>query len=207
MKKLTLEQAILKRQLIEKVAIARKGHHDNRIEYFGIADKVRAKDHDDCCKLFRGPNPLQRKVLDAWENPGFKVFSMTGANRIGKTTLGAVIGISTMVGRWPWSGRELKFCHGHARKVRYVGQDWEKHIKAVIEPDLRKWWPKGRKVTTKKNNFGVDSLWVDEGTGSSLEIMSNNQDPDLHEGWSGDLVIYDEPPKREIRVAECKGFG
>jgi hypothetical protein len=69
-----------------------------------------------------------------------------------------------------------------------VGQDWEKHIKAVLTPELKKWWPKKRRVKTKKNNNGVDYFWEDEATGSTLEIMSNLQDSDLHEGWSGDLA-------------------
>lgn len=204
--KLTPEQAAEKRKLIEKIGIARRGHHDNRIQFFGIVDPVRADDHKECCRLFRGPNPIQKKLLDAWGNPEYKVFSMTGANRIGKTTTGVVIAISTMLGKFPWNESDIRFSHGFPRKVRYVGQDWEKHIKAVVEPDIHKWWPKGRKVITKKNNFGVDSLWTDELTGSTLEIMSNNQDPDLHEGWSGDLVIYDEPPKRDIRVANARGL-
>jgi len=191
---------------LEKKGLARRQHHENRLYYFGINDPERFKDHEECCRLFKGPNPIQQKILDAWDNPEYRVFSMTGANQIGKTTEAAVIGLSVLFGKWLWNDKEIKFSHGFPRKVRYVGQDWEKHIKAVVDPELDKWWPKTRRAVTKKNNFGVDSLWTDEVTGSILEIMSNNQDSDLHEGWSGDLVIYDEPPKRAIRVANARGL-
>jgi len=170
---------------------------DNRIEFFGVVNEE---------KGFKGANPLQKKLLEAWDNPFYKVFTYTGSNRIGKSTVLVIIGLSVLFGKWLWNGRELLFPHHNPRKVRLIGQDWEKHIKAVLEPELHKWWPKNRAVKTKKNNFGVDSFWIDEKTGSSLELMSNKQESELHEGWSGDLILYDEPPRREIRVANARGL-
>lgn len=199
-----LKELMLKRAQLQNQR--HKYEHDNCLEFFGVCDPKRADEHKDCCKLFRGPNPKQAQVLEAWANASYKVFTLTGGNRLGKTTLGVVIGISIIIGKWLWSGEEIKFPHKHPRKVRYIGQDWEKHIKAVVEPALKKWFPKARKVTTKKNNFGVDSFWTDDATGSTLELMSNNQESDLHEGWDGDLIIYDEPPKRDIRVANARGL-
>lgn len=184
----------------------RRYEEENRLEFFGIADDKRAEFHKDCCKIFRGPNPKQALILEAWKNPKYKVFTYTGANRIGKTTLEVIIGLSTLFGKWLWNNEPIIFPHKQPRKVRLVGQDWEKHIKTVVEPELHKWWPQRRKVTTRKNNFGVDALWVDEETKSSLELMSNNQEESLHEGWYGDLILYDEPPRREIRVANARGL-
>lgn len=122
------------------------------------------------------------------------------------TTLGVIIAISTVFGKWPWNNKKMHFIHNNPRKVRIVGQDWEKHIMQVVVPELQKWWPKDRPVKVKKNNTGADALWVDELTGSSIEIMSNKQDPELHEGWQGDLIYYDEPPTRKIRVANARGL-
>jgi hypothetical protein len=87
-----------------------------------------------------------------------------------------------------------------------VGQGWESHVKTVVEPELKKMWPACRKVETKKNNQGVEALWKDMQTGSTLEIMSNNQESDTFEGWSGDLIIWDEPPKRDNRIAAARGL-
>jgi len=194
------------KELHLKLGMARREHHDNRIHYFGVVDPLRSGDHSGCCRLFRGMNPKQKLLFDAFLNDGYKVFTFTGGNRSGKTTGLVVLGICTMAGKYLWNNTPLKFSHNHPRKVRYVGQDWEKHIKTVVEPALKFWWPKSRKLKTSKNNVGVESLWVDEETGSSLEIMSNKQESDLHEGWDGDLVLYDEPPKREIRVANARGL-
>jgi hypothetical protein len=152
------------------------------------------------------PNPAQRKILEAWMNPYYKVFTFTGANRIGKTTLAVWLSYATLFGQFPWDGTPLRFPHHLPRRVRYIGQDWEKHIMAVVVPELEKWWPASRTLKTRTNSNGVKYLWVDIATKSVLEIMSNKQDPDLHEGWQGDLVVYDEPPSRNIRVANARGL-
>lgn len=153
-----------------------------------------------------GPNPKQKLLLDAWNNPKFKVFTFTGGNRMGKTTIGTVISFSVMFGYWPWSGQRIDFPHARPRRVRLIGQDWEKHIKTVIEPSLEKWWPKARILKTSKNNVGAKAMWIDKETGSTLELMSNHQDSDMFEGWDGDLVYYDEPCQRDIRVANARGL-
>jgi len=155
---------------------------------------------------FRMPNPPQAALLEAWKDRRFKVFTYSGANRIGKTFIGSCLAISTMLGEYPWSGEKIPFPHNMPRKVRYVGQAWESHVKAVVEPYLKFWWPKSRAVETKKNNQGIEATWIDKKTKSSLEIMSNVQDSSVFEGWEGDIVIYDEPPKRDVRVACARGL-
>lgn len=165
----------------------------NRIEFFDT-------------KPNPGPNPLQAELLEAWIDPNLKVFTYTGANRIGKTTILTLIAESIVFGKFLWDDTKLHFKHTMPRKVRIIGQDWEKHIKTVLLPELDKWWPKSRPLKKKKNNQGVDALWTDLKTGGSIEIMSNGQESDLHEGWAGDGVLYDEPPRRDIRVANARGL-
>ena len=157
-------------------------------------------------KLFMPPNPKQAELLRGWLLPVKKVFTFTGGNRLGKTTIGTVIGVSTVFGRWLWDDQKIDFVHRHPRRVRYIGQGWESHIKAVVVPALKFWWPKNRPLETRKNNQGVDAIWKDLSTGSSLEIMSTSQASDVFEGWAGDLVVYDEPPPRDIRVACARGL-
>lgn len=152
------------------------------------------------------PNPAQEKLFAAWRDSRKKVFTFCGANRIGKTTSGLAIAISVMAGKWLWTGESVDFPHKEPRKIRYVGQGWESHIKAVVEPELKRLWPQCRRVETKKNNQGVDYIWKDLETGSTLEIMSNNQESDSFEGWMGDLIIWDEPPKRANRIAAARGL-
>lgn len=192
-KKALEEYREILRQKAESDLKLEKYRLDNRIEFFDTRPNP-------------GPNPLQSELLEAWLDPTLKVFTYTGANRIGKTTILTLIAYSVMFGKFLWNNTKLHFRHTEPRKVRIVGQDWEKHVKSVLMPELHKWWPKNRAVKTKKNNQGIDATWTDIKTGSTLEIMSNLQESDLHEGWSGDLVGYDEPPKRDIRVANARGL-
>ena len=130
------------------------------------------------------------------------------------TVIDIILALCTLFGEWPWTckdmepgtGVKLKFPHNLPRKVRLIGQDWEKHITTVLIPALKEWWPKNREVLTKKNNTGVEAMWTDVMTGSTLEIMSNKQESEVYEGWNGDLVAYDEPGKREIRIANARGL-
>ena len=160
-----------------------------------------------------GPNPRQSELLEAYLDILYKVFTFTGGNRLGKTTLLTIIGICTMIGKFPWqegfmANKSLLslFPHNKPRKIRYIGQDWKEHIEGVVIPELRKWWPESRKVKRRGNGIITDTNWTDLKSGSTLEILSNNQDPRLHEGWSGDLILYDEPPKRAIRIANARGL-
>jgi len=157
-------------------------------------------------RIFTPPNPKQKQLLDGWLDNNKKVFTFTGGNRMGKTTILTIIGICVLAGQWLWDGTKISFIHKKPRKVRLVGQGWESHIKAVVIPALKRWWPKNRPLKTSKNNQGVESVWIDVLTGSTIEIMSNSQESDMFEGWDGDLVLYDEPPRRDIRVACARGL-
>ncbi len=180
--------------------------HENKWEFFGLIDSVKAEEHKDCCKLFRGANPKQKLILEALNNSSYKIFTMTGSNKFGKTTLGTIVAISLMIGYWPWDVRKTPISSPPV-KIRYIGQDWETHIKTVLEPALDTWWPKSRKVETKKHpSVGVKSFYRDIKTGSTLEIMSNNSDSEVYEGWDGDFILCDEPPKRAIWIACMRGL-
>lgn len=157
-------------------------------------------------KIWMPPNPKQKELLDGWLLPEKKVFAFVGANRSGKSVIATILALSVLFGRWLWLDKKMDFPHPHPRKVRLVGQGWESHIKAVVIPNLKFWWPKNRPLETKKNNQGVDALWKDKATHGVLEIMSTSQSSDVFEGWNGDLVVYDEPPPRDIRIACARGL-
>ena len=172
-----------------------KYRDENRIEFFTTPPSP-------------GPNPKQAQILEAFLDPFFKTFGMSGGNRLGKTTILTLLGISVIFGKYPWDDTSLLhlFPHNQPRKVRYVGQGWQDHIKAVVIPEIYKWWPKNRKVKTRGNGVITDTFWEDAKTKGSFEIMSNNQQSKEHEGWSGDLILYDEPCRREIYIANARGL-
>jgi hypothetical protein len=160
-----------------------------------------------------GPNPRQAELLEAYLDPMFKVFTFTGGNRLGKTTLLTILAICTMIGKYPWQDGFLAnqsllslFNHNKPRKIRYIGQDWKEHIETVVIPELIKWWPESRPIKRKGNGIITDTFWQDLKACSTIEILSNNQDSRIHEGWKGDLILYDEPPKRVIRIANARGL-
>ena len=168
---------------------------ENRIEFFSTPPNP-------------GPNPKQAQILEAFLDINLKTFGMSGGNRLGKTTILTLLGIATIAGKYIWDDTSLLhlFPHNLPRKVRYVGQGWQDHIKAVVIPEIYKWWPKNRAVKRRGNGVITDTFWKDEKTGGTFEIMSNNQQSKEHEGWSGDLILYDEPCRREIYIANARGL-
>ena len=195
------------REFSEKAKAYAEFIMSNRIYGFRLPNEAeRAVEAAISEKLFLPPNPKQQLLLDAWFDSTKKVFTFTGGNRMGKTTIEVIIALSVLFGRTLWDDRPIKFPHRYPRKVRIVGQGWESHIKSVLIPKLKFWWPKNRPLDTKKNNQGVEAVWKDLATGSTLDIFSNNQDSKELEGPDHDLVLYDEPPKRDIRVACARGL-
>jgi hypothetical protein len=207
LRKKSLDVPALQRDYTEKLLAHGKFLKENKIYAFCKPDDLGRQTEIACGeKLYMPPNPKQALILEAWDDPEKKVFALTGGNRLGKTVCGVLVAESVVFGRWPWSDKPIPFPHKKSRRVRYIGSGWESHIKTVVIPKLKEWWPKGRPLETKKNNQGVDATWKDLATGSTLEIMSTSQQSDVFEGWDGDLVVYDEPPPREIRVACARGL-
>jgi hypothetical protein len=99
---------------------------------------------------------------------------------------------------------ELIFQSNEPRKIRYVGQGWKVHVRDVVVPALRKWWPKDHAVRTRKNGDGIEDQWWSE-DGSYLNLMSNDQDPEKFAGKDDDLVIMDEPMKKDNYVELRRG--
>ena len=178
--------------VLQQLALYQK---ENRLEYF---DKPPNK----------GPNPKQAQIIQAFLDPAFKTFGFSAGNRSGKTTLAVILALSVMRGKYLWSEQSLLhlFPHKNPRKVRYIGQGWHEHIQTVIIPELEKWWPKRYKVEDHGNGIITKTFWKDVETKSTLQLMSNNQQPKEHESWEGDLIVYDEPPKREIYIANARGL-
>jgi len=156
-------------------------------------------------------NSLQKQIMAAFKDPEYKVFVYSGANRIGKTFLGIILTIGVLLGHLPWEdpkvvGYWIWELRGWSPpiKIRILGQDWEKHVKTVIVATLKELWPKSIPIESRKNNNSVEAIWTH--ANGTIEIMSNNQESALFEGWKGHWIYYDEPVKRENRVACARGL-
>jgi len=180
---LELELLRLKQELVE-VELAEQQYLDsNKIEFFR-------------------PLPHQAEALKALRD-GKKIVVLQGANRIGKTTFVAVFLAASCLGYEPWSGEKSVF-DGKPIRARVIGVDWEHHVKEVLVPKFIEWFPKGT-YRTKKNNIGADYFWQFT-NGSTVEIMVHGQNTREHEGWSGHLIIFDEPPPRDKYIANMRGL-
>lgn len=90
-------------------------------------------------------------------------------------------------------------------RLRLTGEDWNHHLGQVVVPEMKKWFPM-EDWDTKKNTSGVDYFWTHKPTGSTIELMTHDQDLKLFEAWRGHGWGADEPPKYGIFKAMSRGL-
>jgi hypothetical protein len=172
------------RQLASDLELEKKYREENRLEFFR-------------------PNPPQSKLFSAFLKPRYSTLCITGSNQFGKTASGVIAALSTLFGEYVWTDppTKLPIFHNMPRKVRYVCQDFQKHAAGTVSPEVKKWWPKNRPFKPRNNQW-CTYFWTDLKTGSTLELMSGMQPSVVFAGWTGDLIVYDEPMSRAI-YQEC----
>lgn len=174
----------------------------------------RTNESNNKCYFYK-PYPWQDRVLSAIHQK--KTVLVVAPNKIGKTITAVNIAISWVLGFEPWnklsddieSGIDgVKVQHGispgiYAKSslgivppvvIRIVSEDWEFFMGKVIVPELKRWSPVGE-YETRKNNVGIEYFWKFR-NGSTLELMTYQQDADLFEGWMGHGVLFSEPPPK-----------
>ena len=203
------EQSILKRYLMakkkkileEKIKIEQKrlrneeliktDEQGNKILYFGHEGKGYLGEHGTW-----EPNKPQRTLIDRINQGMERIFTLTGANQIGKTAFEVFLALAVIQGCWPWEDKKIVGTHLWETYnwkppiyVRWIGGGWEEHIqKNLIEQGLKDLWPDSWDKTTKKNNMGVDYLWNHIETGSQINFMSHNQKRKAFAGWKGHCI-------------------
>jgi len=94
-------------------------------------------------------------------------------------------------------------------KARIYGEDFTEHIGGVIVPALYEWVPHSafgyKDGNPKKNPQGVPTFWRFK-NGSSIEMLTYEQDPAKSEGWEGQVIHFDEPPPRRTYIAAKRGL-
>ena len=133
------------------------------------------------------PNRAQGPFLNSKK----RITAFIAANKIGKTTAGAI--------------RLIRFALQGGKICRVVGSlGFERGIRDTIIPEIRKWVPKSRLIKEKPNSQGVIVRMIilgDNGKESVISFMSGEQDDMSFEGDLTDMVWIDEPCRRTIYTA------
>jgi len=135
-----------------------------------------------------------------------------GSNKSGKSTSGIIEIVSQCIGHRPYlskSDPDYKTEFTPPIKVRIYGEDFTEHVGGVIVPILRKWIPHSefyyREGNPKKNPQGIPTFWTFK-NGSTLELLTYEQDSAKSEGWDGQFIHFDEPPPRDTYIAAKRGL-
>lgn len=122
-----------------------------------------------------------------------------GGNRSGKTTGGVVECLWRALGRHPFTPGRLP------SKGVIILQDHENHNKKIIEAKFLQWAPPGSIIKSERNQNGAwTKLYF--ATGSTIEILSHDQDIKVFEGGDWDWAWFDEPPPERIWTAIWRGL-
>lgn len=123
-----------------------------------------------------------------------------GSNRSGKSTAGFVEDLWLALGRHP-NLNKWKL----PAKGLIVVQDFENACRNILEPKFQTWAPSGAITKIEKTQTGA---WrkIYFSTGSTIDILSHDQDKKVFEGSDYDWAHFDEPPPKDIFTAVWRGL-
>jgi hypothetical protein len=181
---------------------------ESLVQQAEISEMKLAYETNNKIEFFSNYYPKQQEILDAFLDPRYIIIIFCGANQIGKTMLLTILGVSTMIGYYPWSGQRIRwFSHNGPRKVRFVGPNWDAHKEeGQIYETMEEWWPRSREVKTKGSQNCGKAIWRDIETNSTMVMASAESKTKAHEGKKFDLVLFDEPCPRPIWIANKRGL-
>ena len=89
-------------------------------------------------------------------------------------------------------------------KIRIFGEKTDT-LAEVQVPKLKKFIPDGSLALSKKGQTGVIEHFLFN-NGSTIDLLTYQQDPASMEGWDGHVCIFDEPPPRAVYIANVRGL-
>lgn len=125
---------------------------------------------------------------------------LCGANRSGKSVAGTVEDLWLATGTHPFK-KNFRV----PSKGLVVLQDYQNHCKNVFEPKLDQWAPTGAIVKKDRNQSGALTK-ATFSTGSTIDILSHDQEIKVFEGNDYDWAHFDEPPPQRIFNAVWRGL-
>ena len=137
----------------------------------------------------------------------YKTRVVLGGNRSGKTECGTMEAWYHASGDYPdWYPMESRF--KDPTRGRIIVTDFKKGGGEVLEPKLRKWFPKDRIIKWQYCMGHLEKIMIRHISGgvSNIDILTHEQDSMVFEGWSGHWAWFDEPPPEEKYIATKRGL-
>lgn len=143
-------------------------------------------------------NPATKRYADAWVDPKSRNIIFAAANSIGKTYVTVALTGWTI---WPetaptWFREAVTKKWSFPKAFRIVSTVKEVEDSGSIQKAIRELWPKGRYQPLRNRrpfdcNYKTDNGWTGD-------VMTYEQAPDEFEGATLGLIIFNEPPPKEI---------
>ena len=190
-----------KRVIISVMPIPLPGHLDD--QSFGDALELELQRRREEEPLrYVALNSAVERCARAWCDPEKKIVVFAAANGIGKTW-GSVILLGWTI--WPefappWFQEQIikKLEHTH-KSFRIASTATEAGESGTLQGAIRRLWPRGRYQTAKlKKSF---DCWFSTDAGWEGDVMTYEQDAREFEGATRGVIIYNEPPPKDIRAA------
>lgn len=89
-------------------------------------------------------------------------------------------------------------------KIRIFGEKTDT-LAEVQNPKLQKFIAPEWLALTKKGQTGVIEHYLFQ-NGSTIDLLTYQQDPASMEGWDGHVCVFDEPPPRSVYIANVRGL-
>ncbi len=147
------------------------------------------------------PTGIKEEVFDI-DVPEFQNYLADGVihHNSGKSVAGFVEDIYLATGRHPFLKKWKTPCKGVI-----IVQDFETAAKNIMEVKFDEWCPKGEIVKVDRNQTGAIRKYYFK-CGSTIDVLSHDQDMKVFEGTDYDFAHFDEPPPRKIFTAIWRGL-
>ena len=162
-----------------------------------LVSRVRELREDEAIRFFR-PNSAQQKYIEAVGDPlGFIVIFSAG-NGVGKTAASVAI-IAALI--WPELAPRDVFASWvyenwrHPRDFRIISTPQELTEGGSIQREIKRWFPKGQYSANKNGKPYLSQYAANDFT---VNLMSYDMSPEAFEGATCGLVVFNEPPPRDI---------
>lgn len=147
------------------------------------------------CQFYTPNEPVERFVSLAGTGSDL-VYTLSAANGIGKTA--ALVNIAASI---IWGPQNSFFDYPKFRdwpfekRLRFISEPSQVKESGPLPTEIKRWWPRGKYQAFKDGQHYVSLYVIGDWI---LEVMTYEQAPEQHEGANLGLVMFNEPPPKEL---------